>query len=81
MWFNYLLSWHVVVMKDGALNINRAKLTPQMGFGRGDSCRNPPAQEATEEKNRRNALLPLPGSICFFILNSHLMNSMRLGEK
>lgn len=34
--FNYLLSWHVVVMKERVSNINRAKLTSQMGFRRGD---------------------------------------------
>lgn len=34
--FNYLLSWHVVVMKERVLNINRAKLTSQMGFRRGN---------------------------------------------
>lgn len=32
MQFNYLLSWHVVVMKEAVLNINRAKLTPPDGF-------------------------------------------------
>lgn len=34
--FNYLLSWHVVVMKERVSNINRAKLTSQMGFRRGN---------------------------------------------
>lgn len=34
MQFNYLLSWHVVVMKGGVLNLNRAKLTSQMAFRR-----------------------------------------------
>lgn len=56
MWFNYLLSWHVVMMKDGVLNINRAKLTSQMGFGRGDSCSNPPAQKATGKKKIKEML-------------------------
>lgn len=36
MQFNYLLSWHVVVMKERVSNINRAKLTSQMGFRRGN---------------------------------------------
>lgn len=66
MWFNYLLSWHVVMMKDGVLNINRAKLTPQMGFGRGDSRSNPPAQEATEEKKLKKCS-PIPPLFNFFL--------------
>ena len=60
MWFNYLLSWHVVMMKDGVLNINRAKLTSQMGFRRGDSCSNPPAQKATGEKIKEMRFFPSP---------------------
>lgn len=32
MQFNYSLSWHVVVMKEAVLNINRAKLTSPDGL-------------------------------------------------
>lgn len=60
MWFNYLLSWHVDTMKDGVLNINRAKLTSQMGFGRRDSCSNPPAQKATGKNIKEMLSFPSP---------------------
>lgn len=57
MWFNYLLSWHVVTMKDGVLTINRAKLTSQMGFGEGTPAATHLHKKQLEKKNR-NALLP-----------------------
>ena len=47
-------------MKDRVLNINRAKLTSQMGFGRGDSYSNPPAPEATEKKIKERLSFPSP---------------------
>lgn len=67
------------MMKDRVLNINRAKLTSQMGFGKRDSYSNPPAQKATGRKIKEKLSFPSP--ICFFILNSHLMSNISYGEK
>lgn len=74
MQFNYSLSWHVVVMKEGVLSINRAKLTSQMGFRRGKPAIHLHRKQLSSIWNRINISPPIHSDHPY-ILNGYLIRT------